>query len=91
MTKDERNALLSLKDNNQIVIKKADKSNTIVIMDKEQYVLEGLRQLKSKHYIEVMQPDLLDNLIIIIKEKESEMFAKGSLDKETHLFLTWNK
>ena len=78
---------VSLNNNDQIVIKKADKSNTIVIMDKEQYILEGLRQLHSKHYVEVAKPDL-QTLNIVIQEKLSEMFTKGTLDNETHRFLT---
>lgn len=47
------------------MIKKADKSNTVVIMDREKYFSEALRQLKSKHYIEVDKPDLshLHNII----------------------------
>lgn len=34
----EREALTSLRNNSNIVIKKADKSNTILIMDKKQYI-----------------------------------------------------
>lgn len=58
LTSQERAALTSLKNNRHIVIKKADKSNTVVIMDREKYISEALRQLKSKHYIEVDKPDL---------------------------------
>ena len=56
-------------------------------MDKEQYILEGLRQLHSKHYVECAKPDL-QTLNIVIQEKVSEMFTKGTLDNETHRFLT---
>lgn len=65
LTSQERSALTSLKNNRHIVIKKADKSNTVVIMDREKYFSEALRQLKSKHYIEVDKPDLshLHNII----------------------------
>ena len=59
-------------------------------MDKQQYVSEGLRQLNSKHYMEITQPDL-GKLNNIIHEKLSEMLSKGSLDKETYRFLTCNQ
>ena len=47
----ERKAIKSLKDNPNIVIKPADKGGAIVIMNKEDYVKECLRQLSDKkHY-----------------------------------------
>ena len=82
----EREALLSLKNKHQIVIKKADKSNTVVIMDRENYIREGLRQLNSKHYVEVSQPNIFD-IQRIIKERVSAMHSKGTLDDETYRFL----
>ena len=40
MTKDEYTAFLSLKCNNNIIIQKADKGNTDVILDRVSYVSE---------------------------------------------------
>ncbi|KAK3109108.1 hypothetical protein FSP39_023246 [Pinctada imbricata] len=86
----ERNALASLKNNPDIVIKKADKSNTVVVMDKCKYIKEGLRQLQSKHYIEVERPNLM-NIQNVIQEKLTEMHSNGYLDKETFRFLNDSK
>lgn len=86
----EREALTSLRNNNNIVIKKADKSNTIVIMDKDQYIAEAMRQLKSKHYMQVDKPDL-HNLHHIIQNRVTQMYSKGSIDKETYRYLCDNK
>ena len=40
LTKDEYTAFLSLKSNNNIIIQKADKGNTVVILDRDSYVFE---------------------------------------------------
>ena len=40
MTKDEYTAFLSLKSNNNIIIRKADKGNTVVILIRISYVFE---------------------------------------------------
>ncbi|XP_062592673.1 uncharacterized protein LOC134254146 [Saccostrea cucullata] len=86
----EREALNSLRNNNNIVIKKADKSNTIVIMDKDLYISEALRQLQSKHYMPVEKPNL-HNLHKMIQNKITEMYSKGTIDKETYRFLSDNR
>ena len=53
LTNEERKALINLKNLDHIVILKADKNSTIVVMDKDHYIKEGLRQLASIHYTEV--------------------------------------
>ena len=53
LTNEERKALVNLKNLDHIVILKADKNSTIVVMDKDDYIKEGLRQLASIHYTEV--------------------------------------
>ena len=53
LTNEERKALINLKNLDHIVILKADKNATIVVMDKDDYIKEGLRQLASIHYTEV--------------------------------------
>ena len=52
-TNEERKALINLKNLDHIVILKADKNSTIVVLDKDDYIKEGLRQLASIHYTEV--------------------------------------
>ena len=50
LTHDEWNAIKSLKDNPQIVIRKADKSNVFVVLNREDYINEGLRQLSDYNF-----------------------------------------
>ena len=48
LSKNERNALKELADNRDIIIKPADKGSAIVIMDTQDYIKEGDRQLSDK-------------------------------------------
>lgn len=84
ISKSEREAILSLK-NNDIVIKKADKSNTIVIMNRDEYVSKAHRQLLSKHYMQVPEPNML-KLNNDIQNIFLEMRINGSLEKKLTSF-----
>ena len=57
LTPHERAAIRKLKDNHEIIIKPADKGGAVVIMDREAYKQEGLRQLlNTKYYREITCP-----------------------------------
>ena len=45
LTREERQALRSLRSNTDIIIKPADKGSAVVILDKTSYIQEGARQL----------------------------------------------
>ena len=53
-------AISTLRNNKDIVIKPADKGGNIVIMNKEDYIKEGLRQLSDNHY-EILEEDPTQN------------------------------
>lgn len=50
LTTEETRALTELKENKQIIIKPADKGSAVVILDREQYLEEGYRQLNDRTY-----------------------------------------
>ena len=51
-------ALVALKNNKKIIIKKADKNNAIVVLSKEAYLKMGYKQLKNpSEYQEIEEPD----------------------------------
>ena len=54
----ERAALKALRTRNDIVIKKADKNNICVIMNKSDYIREGECQLNTQYYSQINEPDL---------------------------------
>ena len=51
MTKGERDAVHSLKNDNTLIIKEADKESTVVAWDKEDYLKEAKNQLDDKMII----------------------------------------
>ena len=50
LTKEERIGLKALKDNPDIVIKKADKGSAVVVMNSTDYLREGYRQLQDTNF-----------------------------------------
>ena len=87
ISQDERLALHNLKHDKNIVIKKADKSNTVVIMNTNEYISEGMRQLNTHHYEQIDTPNVLDTHSKI-QERIHAMYNRGSLDKPTFSYLT---
>lgn len=64
----EVQALLELSKNKNIVIKPADKGSAIVIMDKQQYLWEGYRQLNDpKYYVKLKKPIFWDTIPLVHK------------------------
>ena len=50
LTKEEREAISALKNNPNIIIKKADKGSSLVIMNRTDYINEAERQLNDKKF-----------------------------------------
>jgi len=85
LTNEERKALKNLKNLDHIVILKADKNSTIVVMDKDDYIIEGLRQLASIHYTEVRDtpdPTELANQLMRTKRTKSTKQPTGSCHRQ---------
>ena len=57
LPKRERDAIISLRSNKDIVIKPADKGGAIVIWDRQDYIHEATRQLSIPQNYEVLQSD----------------------------------
>ncbi|CAG2230600.1 unnamed protein product [Mytilus edulis] len=55
---EELSAIRNLKKNNNIIIRKADKNSTLCILDKDNYLREGLRQLHNIHYEEIVESNV---------------------------------
>lgn len=78
LSKAEVEALKQLQINKDIVIKPADKGALVVILDREQYRWEALRQLNnSKHYAKLdgpIYPDTIPMVNAIMDQMEEEGF-----------------
>uniref|UniRef100_G3N475 Uncharacterized protein n=1 Tax=Gasterosteus aculeatus TaxID=69293 RepID=G3N475_GASAC len=67
LSREEVSALEHLSNNKHIVIKPADKGSAIVILDREQYLWEGYRQLNdTKYYTKLAEPIYLNTIPKVI-------------------------
>ena len=83
LTKNERKALNELKRNPNIIIKKADKRSSIVIMDKADYI-KGHRQLMDTNfYIETKQ-DLTPEHSKTIENKLDILLQTNKITEDIH-------
>ena len=57
LKKEEWTATSTLRNNRDIVIKPADKGGNIVIINKQDYIQEGLRQLSDSNHYEILEED----------------------------------
>ena len=89
LTPQERQALNNMRKSKDIVIKKADKSNTVVIIDTEEYIAESIRQLSTDHYTEIDKPDC-DILSIhnVIQNKVKNMYHSQGLTRQRNVSLS---
>ena len=70
LSKEERDALYSLKNDNAILIKGADKGSAVVVWDREDYLKEAHKQLSEEVYAEVTNdPSTLESAIFTALNK----------------------
>ena len=82
LTKEERDALYSLRDDSTIIIKGADKGSVVVAWDRKDYLKEAYKQLEDREVYEEVSndPNVLDNTIIKALEK---ICLRGDLSNDT--------
>ena len=83
LTKEERQALVSLRTRTDIVIKKADKGSATVVMSRQQYVTEVMRHLQNQYHYEKLPEDPTEVFFEEIKAFLEDMVSRHSIDKKT--------
>ena len=73
VTKEERNAIESLRNDTSIIIKEADKGSGIVVWDREDYLREAESQLGDTNVYEKLEGDSVSPLIKVIKSALSKI------------------
>ena len=87
LSREERDSLYNLKNNNSIVIKPADKGGATVLMNKTNYILEAERQLSDeKYYIKLKNP-IFTNNVPKIKLILTNMLRDNFINKEQYEYL----
>ena len=62
LTKQEKIGLKKLKDNPNIIIKKADKGSAVVVMNTTDYLKEGYRQLSDEQFYQKIPTDITSDI-----------------------------
>ena len=88
MPKEERAALRALKNNPDIIIKKADNNSNIVILNREDYLEEGYTQLNNGIHYEPVNTANTTEIQDEIRGITEELRKLGQIDKETYKYLT---
>ena len=83
-----KTVLRKLKKNKNIIIKKSDEENYTVVVDRQQYITEVNRQLKScAHYMHI-ENDITDSISELVHQTLGELLAKGEISKKNFKYLS---
>ncbi|CAJ0958904.1 unnamed protein product [Ranitomeya imitator] len=88
LSRSEKVALRSLRDNKQIIIKPADKGGAIVVMDRTSYSQEIHRQLSDQETYAIIQRDPTTIVRSKINGVITHYLDRNIIDKKTATFLS---
>lgn len=83
----ERKALSSLTNNNSIIIRKADKGSTTVLLNKADYVSEALHQINNSKFYERLDPSVRLDTKKLIQTQLYSLRRKGFISQKQLKFL----
>jgi len=90
LSRAENKAITELKNNDNIIIKPADKGGAVVVMDRSLYEREGLRQLENTHYYKETDSPLANENVTQICAIMNELRDIGLITDKQHTFLCPN-
>ena len=82
----ERKALTDLMSRTDIVINKADKGSTIVVIDRDDYVRDALEHLADQSVYQQLASDTTGDTKQMISKKLDKLMRSGMLDKDMHTY-----
>ncbi|XP_071504653.1 uncharacterized protein [Diadema antillarum] len=88
LPKEERQALSSLKNRSDIIIKPADKGSAVVVMDRQQYIDEAMKHLRNPSHYTLLDFDPTNNFSQQIQSTLDDMKEHEHLTKKAHKFLS---
>ena len=77
-----------MRSRKDIIIKPADKGSGVVVMDRQQYIDEAMRQLTNRTNYETLDSDPTGNFCKEIQETLDDMRDNNHLSKKAHKFLS---
>uniref|UniRef100_A0A673LIR4 Uncharacterized protein n=1 Tax=Sinocyclocheilus rhinocerous TaxID=307959 RepID=A0A673LIR4_9TELE len=88
LTVSEERALDQLRKNKKIVIKPADKGNAVVLMNREDYLWEGMRQLNNSEHYRPLEEPIFPQTQIEVREKLEEMYEDRVINSKQLEYLS---
>ena len=90
LTRMERQSLKTLESNKDIIIKKADKGSSVVVMNKEDYIKEALRQLSDTNFYIETDRDLTKEHNDEIEKTLSDLLTQELITEPIYRCITNN-
>ena len=87
LSQEEQNALKELIKNKHIVIKPADKGSAVVIMGREQYILEATRQLNDNTYYTKLKEPIYPQAVPIVHQIINTLHSKKYINAKQKQYL----
>ena len=87
ISQEELQALKYLKKRDDLVFKKADKGSSIVIMEREFYIQEAMRQLNDTQYYQKISEPVYPSTFIRVNDILDQLCKNGILDKKQVKYL----
>ena len=87
LTTRERHALKQLRQRTDIIIKAADKGSGTVIMDRDCYINECLRQLNDSKFYRRLETDITSDILTRVQFFIKRLHKDGVIDDKTKQFL----
>ena len=87
LTRAQKAALKELKNNHDIIIKPADKGSAVVLMNRDDYIKEGHRQLSDTQFYRKMNRNMTHEHNEQIKAFVDVMADRGELHPQTTNYL----
>ena len=88
MTLEQYKAMTRLKENENIIIKKADNGSNVVILNMSDYTREGLRQLSESKVYRQIDKNLTSTHRKQIQDFTGELYLNKEISEQTFKFLS---
>jgi hypothetical protein len=88
LTKEENDALHSLKSRTDVIMKPANKSYDVVVINREDYISEASRQLSDARFYQKLDHDPTLEYAKIITNVIDEAYQSGHIDQQTKNYLS---
>ena len=80
----QREALKTLSANKEIILKKADKGTTTVIMDTRQKIQEPLGQVSKENFYKSLETRIVSSTMAKVGNRVKTLFDNGHIDNMTY-------